>query len=82
MVSGFRLYSNSHFLTFARLLWELFKALIYGVLDTLKNEIPKSTIELVKSKITMGITDLLDSALQLDDRYLKNEQKAEAKGVL
>ncbi len=43
---------------------------------------PNSTVELVKSKITMGITDLLDSALQLDDRYLKNEQKAEAKGVL
>jgi hypothetical protein len=69
-------------LTFARLLWELFKALIYGVLDTLKNEIPKSAIELIKSKITTVITDFLDSALQLDERYMENELKAEAIGVL
>ncbi len=69
-------------LTFARLLWELFKALIYGVLDSLKNEIAASTIELVKLKITTSITEFLDTALQLDDDYLKNEHKAEAIGAL
>jgi hypothetical protein len=69
-------------LTFARLLWELFKALIYGVLDTLKNEIPKSAIDLIKRKITTSITDFLDSALQLDERYMENELKAEAIGAL
>jgi len=69
-------------LTFARLLWELFKALIYGVLDTLKSEIPKLTIELIKRKITKSITDFLDSALQLDERYMENELKAEAIGAL
>lgn len=69
-------------LTFARLLWELFKALIYGVLDTLKNEIPKSVIELIKRKISTSITDFLDSTLQLDECYMENELKAEASGVL
>jgi hypothetical protein len=69
-------------LTFARLLWELFKALIYGVLDTLNSEIPKSAIDLIKRKITTSITDFLDSALQLDELYMENELKAEAIGVL
>ncbi len=69
-------------LTFARLLWELFKALIYGILDTLKNEISKSIIDLIKRKITVGITDFLDSALQLDERHMEIELKAEAIGAL
>ena len=69
-------------LTFARLLWELFKALIYGVLDRLKNEIPESIIEMIKRKIATSITDFLDSALQLDECYMENELKAEASGVL
>ena len=69
-------------LTFARLLWELFKALIYGVLDTLKNEISKSTITLIKCKITTGITDFLDSALQLDECHMEIELKAESMGAL
>ena len=69
-------------LTFARLLWELFKVLIYGVLDSLKNEIPISTIELIKQKITTSITEFLEKALQLDDDYMKNELKAEAVGAL
>jgi hypothetical protein len=50
-------------LTFTRFLWKLFKALIYSVLDALKNEIPKSTIDLIKRKITTSITDFLDNAL-------------------
>ncbi len=69
-------------LTFARLLWELFKALIYGVLDSLQNEIPKSTLALIRSNITTSITEFLDNALQLDDNYMKNELKAEAIGAL
>lgn len=69
-------------LTFARLLWELFKALIYGVLDSLMDVIPKSTIEMIKQKISIGISKFLENALQLDDDYLENELKAEAIGAL
>jgi hypothetical protein len=69
-------------LTFARLLWELFKALIYGALDELKQMLSEETIELIKQKITVNITEFLDSALQLDDHYVVNELKAEAIGAL
>lgn len=69
-------------LTFARLLWELFKALICGILEALKNEIAKSIIELIKHKISTGIEDFLASALQLDSQYLENELKAEKVGAL
>ncbi len=68
--------------TFAGWLWELFKALIYGVLDSLRNEIATLTIELVKQKITSSITEFLDTALQLDHDCLENEHKAEAIGAL
>lgn len=69
-------------LTFARLLWELFRALIYGVLDALKNEISNEIIELIKGKINISITEFLDGALQLDDDYMTKELKAEAIGAL
>ena len=69
-------------LTFARLLWELFKALIYGVLDSLIDVIPKSTIEMIKQTISISISEFLENALQLDDDYVKNELKAEAIGAL
>ncbi len=69
-------------LTFARLLWELFKALIYGVLDLMKNEISKSIIDLIKHKLNVSISAFLDNALQLDSQYMENELKAEAMGAL
>ena len=69
-------------LTFARLLWELFKALIHGVLDSLKSQIRTATIDLIKKEISMSITEFLDNALQLDNEYIENELLAEAIGAL
>ena len=69
------------FLTFARLLWELFKALIYGALDAIKNLISKEIIELIKQKINLSISEFLDNALQLDENYMTNELKAETIGA-
>ena len=69
-------------LTFARLLWELFKALIHGVLDSLKNQIPVATIEFIKRELCISITEFLENTLQLDDDYIENELKAEAIGAL
>ncbi len=69
-------------LTFARLLWELFKALIYNVLNTLTKKLGKATIELIKKEITVSITEFLDQALQLDKDYMENELKAESIGAL
>lgn len=64
-------------LTFARLLWELFKSLIYGILDVVKGEVSGEIIELIKGKISVGISEFLDRALQLDDHYSQSEFKAE-----
>ncbi len=69
-------------LTFARLLWELFKALIYGVLNALKSKISPSIIETIKKQITVSITEFLENALQLDEAYVANELKAENLGLL
>ncbi len=68
-------------LTFARLLWELFKALIYGVLDGLKGEVSSDVIDLIKEKLSVGISEFLDRALQLDEHYLHSELKAEKIGA-
>jgi hypothetical protein len=69
-------------LTFARLLWELFKALIYGVLNEMKSIIDSATIEMIKKQITVSITDFLEKALQLDEDYTSNELKAEKLGLI
>lgn len=68
-------------LTFARLLWELFKALIYGILDSLKGEVSGEIIELIKEKISGGVSEFLERALQLDEHYLESELKAEKIGA-
>jgi len=69
-------------LTFARLLWELFKALIYGALDSFTQTLPQKTIKLIKHKINLTVCDFLNQALQLDEDYIKMEEKAEVIGVL
>jgi len=69
-------------ITFARLLWELFKALIYGALDGLRDLISVKTIKLIKKAINLRVSDFLATALQLDEDYLQNELKAEACGAL
>lgn len=63
-------------ISFATLLWELFKAIIYGVLDQFE-QIGKEVINEIKEKIQMSIMDFFEEALQLDSGYLKNERKAE-----
>lgn len=63
-------------ISFATLLWELFKAIIYGVLDQFE-KIGKEVIKEIKEKIQIGIMNFLEEALQLDSKYLKFERKAE-----
>mgnify|MGYP005624541557 CR=1 FL=1 len=71
-----RITGQLEMLTFARLLWELFKALIHGALHSLKNVISNDTIDLIKNKICQTISEFLDKALQLDKAYLDSEKKA------
>ncbi len=69
-------------LTFAAMLWKLFKNIIHGVLDSFEKMIGKNTLNKIKNKISCSIEDMLEKALQLDDNYIKAEIKAEKVGAL
>lgn len=69
-------------LTFAAMLWELFKAIIYGVLDSFEKLIGTEILKKIKSKINLTIESFLEKALQIDEAYIKNELKAERIGAL
>lgn len=69
-------------LTFAAMLWELFKAIIYGVLDIFENLIGSAMLRKIKSKISSTIEEFLEKVLQIDETYIKNELKAERIGAL
>ncbi len=69
-------------LTFASMLWQLFKAVIYGVLDSFEKLIGKTNLEKIKSKISVTIEDMLEKSLQIDADYIKSEIKAEKLGAL
>jgi hypothetical protein len=69
-------------LTFAAMLWALFKAIIYGILDSFEKLIGTEMLEKIKNKISSTIEMFLKKALQLDEDYIKNELKAERIGAL
>jgi len=63
-------------IAFSTLLWELFKAIIYGVLDQFE-KIGKEVVEKIKETIQEGIMDFFEKTLQLNSESLKIERKAE-----
>ena len=69
-------------LTFASILWQFFKTVIYGVLDTLKKIIGEGVLSKIKNKISTTIEVMLEKALQMDENYITNEIKAESLGYL
>ena len=69
-------------LTFASLLWEFFKAIIYGVLDQFEQTIGSNVLKKIRETIKNTVENFLEKALQLDENYLKNEFKAEKLGLL
>jgi hypothetical protein len=69
-------------LTFASMLWELFKAIIYGALDSFKEIVGVKIMIEIKNKISCTVEELLEKALQLDENYIAGEIKAEQVGAL
>ena len=69
-------------LTFAGLLWELFKALIYGALDHFEKMLGSELLQMIKGKIQTTVDDFLRDALQLDSFSIATELKAEKLGYL
>jgi hypothetical protein len=69
-------------LTFASMLWGLFKAIIYGALDSFKEIVGVKILTEIKNKISCTVEELLEKALQLDENYIAGEIKAKQVGAL
>ena len=63
-------------LTFASLLWALFKALIHGALDTLREELGEKTLARVAEVIDSTVEAFLEKALQLTSQDLQENEFA------
>ena len=64
-------------LGFASVLWELFKALLHGILDTFVNVLGQDMLTQIKSTIDETIEDFLLRALQMDENSLRAQLCAE-----
>jgi hypothetical protein len=69
-------------LTYALLLWELFRALIDGALDGLVRQLGRKTIDLVRTAIHDTIEDFLTEALQMKPNQVAVQLKAQELGYL
>lgn len=77
-----RLTKRLETITFARILWELFRALIFSTLDGMQDFLNADVIELIKKKIDLDVSNFLDKALQLDELHIESELKAQKCGEL
>ena len=64
-------------LGFASMLWELFKALLHGILDSFESVLGKNVLKKIKSTIDSTIEDFLLRALQMDADSLRTQRYAE-----
>jgi hypothetical protein len=69
-------------LTYALLLWELFRALIEGALDGLVRQLGKKTIDLVRTAINDTVEEFLTEALQMKPSQVAAQLKAQELGYL
>ena len=69
-------------LTFAALLWQLFRALIEGALDTLVKHLGRTVVRKVLQVIDQSIEGLLNDALQISQDQVAIQLKAEKLGYL
>jgi hypothetical protein len=69
-------------LTYAALLWQLFRALIEGALEGLVKELGRAVIKRVLSAIDQTVEGFLSRALQIDPEQVAVQLKAEELGYL
>jgi hypothetical protein len=69
-------------LSFATVLWELFKSIIHGTLDQFEQSIGGKMIKTIKDAIDCTVEKFLQQALQMDDTSCQRQIKAEALGVI
>ncbi len=69
-------------LTYAALLWQLFRALIEGALDSLVSELGRRVVRRVLNAINQTVEGFLNDALQMSPDQVAVQLKAEALGYL
>jgi hypothetical protein len=69
-------------LTYAALLWHLFRALIEGALDSLVSDLGKTVIRKVLAAINQTVESFLSNALQLTPDHIAIQLKAEKLGYI
>lgn len=69
-------------LTYALLLWELFRALIEGALEGLVRQLGKKTIAIVRTAINDTVEEFLTQALQMKPEQIQVQLKAQELGYL
>ena len=69
-------------LTYAALLWQLFRALIEGALDTLVRDLGRSVVRKVLAAIDQTVEQFLTQALQMNLEQVSAQLKAEELGYL
>jgi len=69
-------------LTYAALLWQLFRSLIEGALDGLVRELGRKVINKVLAAIDQGVESFLEEALQISAPQVAVQLEAEALGYL
>jgi hypothetical protein len=69
-------------LTYAALLWQLFRALIEGALDTLVRDLGRSVVRKVLAVIDQTVEEFLNQALQISPEQVSVQLKAERLGYL
>jgi|APSaa5957512622_1039677.scaffolds.fasta_scaffold36654_2 hypothetical protein len=69
-------------LSFASLLWGLFRTLIYGVVDEFQKIIDETVLCSLKDKIQDTVCSFLEKMLQLDSFSLESEEFAERAGLI
>ena len=69
-------------LTYASLLWQLFKALIEGALESLVSELGRDTIQKITAAIDQSVESFLNEALVMKPEQVSAQLKAEKLGYL
>ena len=69
-------------LTYATLLWQLFRALIAGALDGLVRELGRKVIQKVRGAIDGTVEAFLNDALQISPELVSAQLEAEKLGYL
>jgi hypothetical protein len=69
-------------LTYAALLWELFRALIEGALESLVRDLGRRVVRKVSAALEQSVESFLSSALQMKPDQVEVQLEAEALGYL